>query len=142
MTNDRNRGAVSAHVDDLAKHIQALPGVGAVFSREALREVLGLLNFTESLGGPSRRLTARMLALREVLEASCRVDATKVAGIALEDLRFEQEFDTETTATMLGIKEDTLRKYLREGRIHGRIVNGRWMVPLSAIVEYQSTKAA
>ncbi|MGV0159890.1 helix-turn-helix domain-containing protein [Mycobacterium colombiense] len=136
-----SRGEVARHVEDLSEHIRALPGVGAVVSAEALREMLGVVNFVASLGGRTRRLSARMEALRAVLEASCRVDATKFAGLALSDLRFEQEFDTETAAELLGLREDTLRKYLRAGRVQGRIVNGRWLIPLSAITECQAKAA-
>lgn len=144
MSNRRigtSRGEVARHVQDLDEHIRALPGVGAVFSLEALREMLGAVNFIESLGGRTRRLSARMEALQQVLTDCCRVDATKLAGLALSNLAFEQELDTAATATLLQMKEDTVRKYLRTGRIEGRIVNGRWMVPLSAITEYHSKAA-
>lgn len=143
MSNDYAT-AVTAQVQQLRSAVRHVPGVGTMLTPAVLAEVIGLVDFVESeLAGRSRRISDRLQALRAVLYDGSRVHATNGSGIGLCDLRFEPEVDTAATAEMLGLKEDTVRKALREKRIHGRrLAAGHWMVPLSAIAEYQRGSAA
>ena len=45
-------------------------------------------------------------------------------------------FTVEELAERLDIQERTIREYLREGRLHGRKLAGRWYVTDDAIADY------
>lgn len=45
-------------------------------------------------------------------------------------------FTVEELAERLGVQERTIREYLREGRLQGRKLAGRWYVTDEAIADY------
>ena len=45
-------------------------------------------------------------------------------------------FTVEELAERLDVQERTIREYLREGRLHGRKLAGRWYVTDEAIADY------
>ncbi len=45
-------------------------------------------------------------------------------------------FTVEELAERLDVQERTIREYLREGRLHGRKLAGRWYVTDDAIADY------
>ena len=45
-------------------------------------------------------------------------------------------FTVEELAERLGVQERTIREYLREGRLQGRKLAGRWYVTDDAIADY------
>ena len=45
-------------------------------------------------------------------------------------------YDVEELAELLGTQEKTVRKYLRQGRLKGRKLAGRWYVSLDSLKEY------
>lgn len=129
---------VRRHTLQLAPHIRHLPGA-TIVSTTLAQEISGWINLIEAeLAGRSERINVRLCALRAALG---RVDTTNNDRNALVTLTFEKEVDTATAARAMGVKLDTLRRALREGRVQGRRASNGWLIPLSAIEDY-NRKAA
>jgi hypothetical protein len=116
-----------------ADHIQHLPE-GSLLTPALIAELVGIVELVEAeLADRSRRVSGRLAAIAAALAPGRRVHAKSRDCNPVQPIRFEQEYDSHTAATLMDLKEDTLRSQLRAGLIAGRKVNGRWMVPASMI---------
>ncbi|EUA38224.1 helix-turn-helix domain-containing protein [Mycobacterium avium] len=129
-------------MQELAGQVHHLPGGAAVFATPVVTEIAALIVLVDSLAGPARILSPRHEAMWRMLTMNDRRagrDAQPDWGAA--SLGFQHEIDSETAAKALGMKTDTLRKYLRSGIIQGHKVGAKWRVPLSSIEDYRYRKA-
>ncbi|MDO2354669.1 helix-turn-helix domain-containing protein [Mycobacterium avium] len=117
--------------------VRHLPGA-TVLSPEVVAELCGVLAFVDTeLAGRSRVISGRLVELHKALAPGVAPHATDLDADTLAALIFRHEFDPKTTAKLIGVEEDTVRKYLRDGTIlRGRKVGQRWLVPLSEIENY------
>jgi sigma54-dependent transcription regulator len=133
MTTPDRGEHVAGLVEEMRRHVSHTLGL-TVLSSTARDELVAFVTLMETeVAGRSRQISARLEAYRLALSAAGRVDATTSQPAALRILESEHDVDLRTAAELLGWKEDTLRRALREKRIEGVPVNGRWRVPVSAI---------
>jgi hypothetical protein len=120
-------------VDEIRREVSHTLGL-CVLSAAARDELVAFITLMETeVAGRSRRLSPRLEAYRLALSEGGRADATLSDSVALGILGSEQQVDLRTAAELLGTKEDTLRRALREKRIDGRVENSRWRIPVAAI---------
>lgn len=123
-------------MNDDGTAVRHLPGA-TVLSPEMVAELCGVMAFVDTeLGGRSRVISRRLVELHAVLAPGCRVNATNLSLDRLADIASRDEVDPKTVAEMIGGKEDTVRKHLRDNILRGRKVGRHWLVPLSEIDEY------
>lgn len=133
---------VRREMQELAGQVHHLPGGAAVFAAPVVTEIAALIVLVDSLAGPARRLSPRHEAMWRMLTINDRRagrDTQLDWGAA--SLGFQHEIDSETAAKALGMKTDTMRKYLRSGIIQGHKVGPKWRVPISSIVDYHNRKS-
>jgi hypothetical protein len=125
--------AIARYRAEFADQIKHVAGA-TVISAAVTTELVAFVALLESeVAGRSRQISARLEALRQLLQERRRVHATNGAMEAVAAIPLQHEVDVFTAAKMIHMKPDTLRKCLREGRIEGRRTSRGWMVPLSAI---------
>lgn len=131
---------VAGYVAELRPHVSHALGL-TVLSAQARDELAAFIVLMQTeIAGRSRNISALLEAYYHVLSAGGRADATTDPPAALGILGSDQQVDLRDAAELLGVKEDTLRKRLREKRIEGAVVNGRWRIPVSAIDNELSRK--
>ncbi|OBB95919.1 hypothetical protein A5782_05595 [Mycobacterium sp. 852002-40037_SCH5390672] len=81
-------------------------------------------------------ISARLVDLHTALAPGVAPHVTNLDVETLRALIFRNEFDPKTVAKLIGVEQDTVRKYLRLGTMRGRKVGDRWLVPLSEIENY------
>jgi hypothetical protein len=133
---------VDVYVREFRDQIQNFGDV-TVVSAAVVAELTAFVTLLEAeVAGRSRRIGARLEALRQALQDNTsRGHATNHCAETVAALRFHHEVDSHTAARLIGMKPDTLRKALREDRIPGRRLNGRWLVSLAAINGLQKAVA-
>ncbi len=142
MTGANRAAHVRKEMEELGQQIRHLPGGAAVFASPLVTEITALIALVDSLAGPARTISARHEALWRLLKRSAVAPgATNMALDRLGDLAFQHDVDPETAAEALGMKTDTVRKYLRSGIIQGHKVGPKWRVPLSAVEDYHRKAA-
>lgn len=124
--------------------VRRLPGGAAVFAAPVVAQIAALIAFVNSeMASSDRIIGAKYEALFRVLTAKgCRVARDDQRGWGTASLGFQHDVDPETAARALGMKADTMRKYLRRGIIQGHKVGPKWRVPLSSIEEYRKKAVA
>ncbi|MCA2303187.1 hypothetical protein A5684_06140 [Mycobacterium intracellulare] len=124
-------------MQELAGQVLHLAGGAAVFAAPVVAQLATLIAFVDSeLASSDRIISARYEALFRVLTTKNRVARDSQRDWGAASLGFRHEIDPETAAKALGVKPDTVRKYLRDGILRGRKVGRKWLIPLSAIDDF------
>jgi hypothetical protein len=142
MTTLGRTEQVAGLVEELRPHVIHTCGV-TILSGQARDELAAFVTLMATeIATRSRNISSLLEAYFHVLSAGGRADATNNAAPLGDLVALQADVDLRTAAELIGFKEDTLRRALREKRINGALVNGRWRIPVSAINEIALLRAS